>query len=594
MRILGLSGLDRSVPFKRRQWPGLEEREYRISQGHDSAAALIVDGEIVAASAEERFTRAKHTGSFPARAIEDCLRQAGLQLCDIDEIAHCFDYRDLEPLYSLDPVSSRLYREVFSHQALLDQVSSALPGLPLDRVVPVPHHLSHAASAWLASGWPECLVVVLDGMGETESGSVFAAYDGQLERLAVIPAAHSIGVLYSLVTLHLGFEFNSDEYKVMGLAPYGDPNAFRSFFDTAVELLEGGQIRIPLLGLNQTRDDREVYGASRRFMAENLGFSRRPSDPLLPQHSDIAAALQQCLERVVVHVCRHFQEITGFPNIAMAGGVALNCAVNGSFRRSGLFDEIFIQPASGDDGAALGAALYRASLAGDVANVRMPPPLLGPQPCPGDVDSALNAFQDRIDVWRFDSLDATCAAAAGAIADGKVIAWYRDRMEFGPRALGNRSILADPGRPDMRDRVNALVKKREAFRPFAPAVAIEEAARWFELNPGEELPYMIATVQVRPEFRGQLPAVTHVDGSARVQTVSPGHLPAFHTLLGAVGKRTGRSMVLNTSFNVKNQPIVNTPHEAIDTFLGTEIDCLFLQNTLVTRRRVPGSPDVQR
>ncbi len=593
MKILGLSGLDRSVPFKRREWPGLEEREYRISQGHDSAAALVVDGRIVAASAEERFTRAKHTGSFPARAIEDCLRQGGLDWTEIDEIAHCFDYRDLEPLYSLDPVSSRLYREVFSHQALLDQVSAALPGFPQERVIPVPHHLSHAASAWLASGWPECLVVVLDGMGETESGTVFAAYDGQMDRLAAIPAAHSIGVLYSLVTLHLGFDFNSDEYKVMGLAPYGDPAAFRSFFESAVELIEGGQIRIPLLGLNQTREDREGYGASRRFLAEKLGFARRPSGPILPQHSDIAAALQQCLERVVLHVCRHFQELTGFSKIAMAGGVALNCAVNGSFRRSGLFNEVFIQPASGDDGAALGAALYRASLAGDAVNVRIPPPLLGPQPCPGEVDSALSSFQDRIDVQRFDSLDATCAAAARAIADGKVVAWYRDRMEFGPRALGNRSILADPGRPDMRDRVNALVKKREAFRPFAPAVAVEEAARWFEVEPGDELPYMIATVQVRPEFRAHLPAVTHVDGSARLQTVSHGHLPAFHTLLRAVGQTTGRSMVLNTSFNVKNQPIVNTPHEAIDTFLGTEIDCLFLQNNLVTRCHTAGSSDAR-
>lgn len=589
MNILGISGLDRSMAFKRRHWPGLEEREYRISQGHDSAAALLIDGEIVAAAAEERFTRAKHTGSFPARAINFCLREAGIGIGDIDELAHCFDYRDLEPLYSLDPVSAQLFREVFSHQALLEQVSEAFPAFPHNRVVPVPHHLSHAASAWLASGWPECLVVVLDGMGETESGTVYAAYDGQLDRLAVIPAAHSIGVLYSLVTLHLGFEFNSDEYKVMGLAPYGDPDAFRPFFESAVELADGGQIRIPLLNLNRSRDERENYAASRRFLAEHLGFERSPSAPLLQQHSDIAAALQQCLERVVLHICGHFRQLTGFSQIAMAGGVALNCAVNGSFRRSGLFDEVFIQPASGDDGAALGAALYRASVLGKVANRRIAPPLFGPRPCPSDVDAALAAFEGRIDVRHFPSLDATCEAAAEAIAAGKVIAWYRDRMEFGPRALGNRSILADPGRPDMRDRVNALVKKREAFRPFAPAVAIEEAPHWFEIEPGVELAYMIATVQVRPAFRAGLPAVTHVDGSARVQTVSAKDLPAFHTLLRAVGRATGRSMVLNTSFNVKNQPIVNTPIEAIETFLGTDIDCLFLQDHLVTRR--PSSPE---
>jgi len=256
--------------------------------------------------------------------------------------------------------------------------------------------------------------------------------------------------------------------------------------------------------------------------------------------------------------------------------------------RSGIFDDIYIQPAAGDDGSALGAALYRASLSGEIHNERMPVPFYGPAYSVDAVDSALREF-GAIEVSRFGSLRETCAEAARLIADGRVIAWYRGQMEFGPRALGHRSILADPGRPEMRDRINAMVKMREAFRPFAPAVTIEQVHRWFEAEPGAEYPYMIATVDVRPEFRDALPAITHVNGSARVQTVSARDNSEFHALLQAVGETTGREMVLNTSFNVKGQPIVNTPREAIETFLGTGIEFLFLENTLVRRRSV--APD---
>ncbi len=286
---------------------------------------------------------------------------------------------------------------------------------------------------------------------------------------------------------------------------------------------------------------------------------------------------------MVLHVCGHFAEQTGLRRIALAGGVALNCTANGKLMSSGLFDEVYVQPVAGDDGTALGAALYRTSLAGEVPNHRLPAPLFGPHYSTSDIEAALHRFGDKIEWQHLNSLEATCACAAKLIADGRVIAWYRGRMEYGPRALGNRSILADPGHPEMRDRINAMVKKREAFRPFAPACSVEEAHRWFDVAPGAEHPYMISVVDVRPEVRALLPAITHVNGSARLQTVSVNDNPDFHALLLAVGETTGRQMVLNTSFNVKGQPIVNTPDEAIETFLGTGIEFLFMENCHVTR-----------
>jgi carbamoyltransferase len=453
----------------------------------------------------------------------------------------------------------------------------------VDRLHQVNHHLAHAASAYYTSGWEECLVIVIDGMGEAQSATVFDAHDNQLEKLQEISANDSIGILYSLVTLHLGFDFNSDEYKIMGLAPYGDPSRFRAFFREAVKRLDDGRIRIPLLHMNKARADRENYGASRRYLQEQLLPSREPDAEISDAHRDVAAGLQECLDETLLHLCEHAGRTTGLRRLALAGGVALNCTANGRLLQSGHFDEIYAQPAAGDDGSALGAALLRASRKGLIRNVRMPVPFLGPAATANDIDNALIEFHDRVEAVRFSDLRATCTEAARLIRDGRVIAWYRGRMEFGPRALGHRSILADPGNPGMRDRINAMVKMREAFRPFAPAVALERAQEWFNIAHGIELPYMIVTVDVRNQYREVLPAITHVNGSARVQTVSKSDNGDFHTLLEEVGKLTGREMVLNTSFNVKGQPIVNTPKEAIETFLGTGIEYLFLENILVRR-----------
>ena len=586
MKVLGISGLEGAVPFKRAQFPGLDEREYRMTQGMDAAAALVIDGEVIAAAEEERFTGKKHTGDFPIHAVNFCLKAAGISIDQIDALAHGFDYFAYRELYRKDEVSAALYEQVLSRESLLRQVSRSFSRFPEDRVVSVGHHLAHASSAAYTSGWDECLVVVNDAMGETESLSVFDFHDRELEKICTISANDSIGILYSLVTLHLGFDFNSDEYKIMGLAPYGDPSIFRSFFEDAVELSDDGTFSIPILKLNHSRDDRETYSATRKYLQEHLVPARDPCEPVTSIHKDVAAALQECLERVVLHVCSHFASKTGLRNLALAGGVALNCTANGKLMHSGLFDEVYVQPVAGDDGTALGAALYRAWLAGEYVNKRMPVPLFGPRYSDAEIEAALHRFHDRIEWRRFESSQSTFDSAARSIADGQVIAWYRGRMEYGPRALGNRSILGDPGHPEMRDRINAMVKKREAFRPFAPACSLEQASRWFAVDAGEVHPYMISVVDVRAEMRTLLPAVTHVNGSARLQTVSAAENADFHALLLAVGETTGRQMVLNTSFNVKGQPIVNTPDEAISTFLGTGIDSLFLESYHVTRTAV--------
>jgi carbamoyltransferase len=572
------------MAFKRRHWPGLQEREYRISQGHDAAAALVIDGEFAVGVAEERISREKHTGNFPLGAIEACLTQARLELADVDEIVHSFDYAPYRALYALEPISSELYRDVLSREAFAARVQGALGQVPAQNIGHVEHHLAHAASAYFTSGWDECLVLVIDGMGEAHGATVYHASGGRLQALHRISAADSIGIFYSIVTLHLGFDFNSDEYKIMGLAPYGDARRFRTFFDQSVALRDDGGWSIPPLRLNRTRDERENHLATRRHLAEHLIGPREPDSEITSDHMDVAAGLQACLDRAFLHVCTHFGEQLGICRLALAGGVALNTTANGKLLACGAFDEIYVQPAAADDGSALGAALHRASLAGEVVNRRSPTPFYGPAHPIQRIEQALDALDDTVEVTRLASLADTCEAAAQLIAAGAVVAWYRGRMEFGPRALGHRSILADPGLADMRDRVNALVKMREAFRPFAPAVSLEQVERWFEVAPGTELPYMTVNVGVRPEHRAGLPAITHVDGSARVQTVSRTDNAEFHELLVAVGRHTGREMLLNTSFNVKGQPIVNTPSEAVETFLATGLHALSMENVLVRKR----------
>jgi carbamoyltransferase len=584
MKILGISGIDGTVAFKKRHWPGLEEREYRISQGHDSAAALVIDGEFIAGVAEERISRRKHTGDFPIGAIDSCLRYAGIGAEELDRVVHGFDYEPYGKLYGLDPVSAELYRDVLSREAFASKVRTELPRVRADRVRHLDHHLAHASSAYYTSGWDECVVITIDGMGEAHGATVYQAHDGRLKPVFRIAARNSIGILYSVVTLHLGFDFNADEYKVMGLAPYGDPERFRGFFDDLIGLRTDGGWDIELFKYNKTRKERENHDGARRHLAERLIAPRPPEAEITAAHQDVAAALQASLDRAVLHLCAYFGRKLGCKRLALAGGVALNTTANARLMQAGIFEEIYVQPAAADDGSALGAALHQAALAGEVVNRRSPTPFYGPAASRQDVEAALRAFANQIEITRLPSLEAVCEAAAELIGAGEVVAWYRGRMEFGPRALGHRSILADPSRGEMRDRVNALVKMREAFRPFAPAVSVEQAHRWFQVAPGLELPFMNVNVTVRPEHRSGLPATTHVDGSSRIQTVSSQDNGDFRKLLTAVGTQTGKEIVLNTSFNVRGQPIVNTPTEAIETFLGTGIHALALDDMLIRKR----------
>ena len=378
MKVIGISGLENSISFKRARWPGLDEREYRIVQGMDAAAALVIDGKLVATADQERFSGKKRTGDFPVAAIHSCLAEAGVSIDEIDEIAHGFDYAPYRVLYAQDEVSAELYRKVLSRDALLEQVRRDLPGFPEEKVFAVGHHRAHAASAAYTSGWNECLVVVNDAMGEIEGLSVYDFHDGELERIRTVRAKDSIGMLYSLVTLHLGFEFNSDEYKIMELAPYGDPSRFRQFFSKAVELRDDGSMRIPLLKLNNAREEGESYRATRTYLDQKLVRHRPPGQPIEFIHEDAAAALQECLERVVLHVCEHFAKVTGLRRVALAGGAPLNGAAKKKLMRSRFFDAVYIQPAGGDDGAALGAALCRSSHARTIPNRRLPAPIFRP------------------------------------------------------------------------------------------------------------------------------------------------------------------------------------------------------------------------
>ena len=585
MKIIGWSGFENAMAFKEAEMPGLDIREYRIVQGQDSAAALIIDGEIVAAAEEERFNNQKHSAAFPEGAIRYCAEQAGIDLNEIDAFVHAFDYSAYRIHHTRTDLSKRRYQQVYDREQLLKQMQRSLPEIQdcEEKFMQVEHHIAHAASACYTSGWDECLVAVLDGMGEVHGITVWHAKGGELENLHRQSADHSLGVLYSLVTLHLGFDFNSDEYKIMGLAPYGNPETYRAFFEEHVQFADGGSLHIPILGMNKSPEEREVYLRTREYLSEHLIPARDPDDEVEDAHRDVAAALQVCLNKAINHVCSHFAKATGLRRLAMAGGVALNCTANGKLLESGLFDEIYVQPAAGDDGAALGAALAVSAARDKVNNKRMDVPFFGPDYAQQEIEDVIAGYGDKIEVQRFDSLLDTCANAAQCVADGQVIAWCRERMEFGPRALGHRSILADPGNPKMRDRVNAMVKMREAFRPFAPAVTVETAHQWFEVEEGQELPYMIFIVHVREAHREALPAITHVDGTARLQTVAAESNPSFYELLKHVGQTTGREMLLNTSFNVKGQPMVNSPTEAIDTFLGTGIDVLFLEDAAIRR-----------
>jgi carbamoyltransferase len=585
--ILSYSGLHNTLAYRLEQLTDLTLQEKYISQGMDASAAVILNGEIIAAAEEERFNGIKHCSDFPIAAINYCLAAANIDISNINYVTHGFNYSPYEDLYNLENYARGFFEQVASNDVQKGWLEKFLPGFPVEKFIPIKHHHAHAASTFYPSPFSEALVVISDGMGEVDSISVFHGKENKLTDLKHYDLFSSLGILYAVITKHLGFYVNSDEYKVMGLAPYGNPTQFEDFFKKYVEFKPKGEIFIRLMLADKTPLEQQTYRGMHQLITKETGIKMVEKDqPLTQEHKDFAAALQKCLEEAMLHIVRYWQEQTKCEYLCLAGGVALNCVSNGKLLQSGLFKDIYVQPASGDAGTSYGSAWYHY-----YHNLGYPRhishkqelPLYGPSATSEEIMEALEQFAADI-TWEKLSEAELFQQAAAVLAEGKVIGWVQDRMEFGPRALGNRSILADPRGVGMRDKVNMLVKKREAFRPFAPSVKLERASDFFDISKEQRLPHMLFVVPVREQYREQLPAITHVDGSARVQTVEKEQHPKYWKLLDAFEKQSGMPILLNTSFNVKGQPIVRTAQEAIATFINANLDALFLDHYMIKRK----------
>jgi len=574
---------------------------------HDSAAALIADGRIVAAAQEERFTRKKFDADYPRYAIDYCLNAGGVTLADVDYVAF-YDKpflkfeRLLETYLTFSPRGFRSFRmalplwlreKLFLKSLLASELKALEPKFDWDkRLAFSEHHLSHAASAFYPSPFQRAAVLTMDGVGEWATTSAGVGNGHELKIQKEINFPHSLGLLYAAFTYYTGFKVNSGEYKVMGLAPYGIPKYAQLIYDNLIDLKPDGSFRLNLdyfnycTGLTMTNE---------RFDALFDGAPRMPAAPLEQRHMDLAASIQVVIEEAVLRLTRSLAEETGEANLCLAGGVALNCVANGKVLRDGKFENIWVQPAAGDSGGALGAALTIYHLYADrprtVANTPdgMAGSYLGPEFDDGETQTRLKAAGARYAILPRDQLlDRT----AHALADGKAVGWFQGRMEFGPRALGNRSILADPRDPQMQKKLNLKVKYRESFRPFAPSVLREHVSEWFDID--VDSPYMLMVAPVHERHRREMtseeqrlfgidklnvprssvPAVTHVDYSARVQTVHHETNPLYHDLIGRFHRLTGCPVLVNTSFNVRSEPIVCTPEDAFRCFMGSEIDVL--------------------
>lgn len=583
---------------------------------HDSAAALVEDGAIVAAAQEERFSRKKHDAGFPEQAIGYCLDAADVSFSDIDYVAF-YDKpflkfeRLLETYLAFAPRGFKSFAQampVWIKEKLFqkDLLRKRFKGFDdsfdwQNKLLFSEHHLSHAASAFFPSPYDEAIVLTMDGVGEWATTSVAMGRGNSLEVDKEILFPHSLGLLYSAFTYYAGFRVNSGEYKVMGLAPYGEPKFADVIKDNLIDIKEDGSFRLDqsffnyCTGLTMTND---------RF-ADLFGEPVRAPEALLtPFHMDIAASVQAVVEEIVLKLTRALREEYGIPNLCLAGGVALNCVANGKVHRDGAFENIWIQPAAGDAGGALGAALgtYHIHLgkprkaAADMDH--MSGGYLGPRFDQKDIEERLTQAGAKYHVVTDDALiDRT----ASALAEDKAVGWMTGRMEFGPRALGGRSILGNPMSPAMQKTLNMKVKYRESFRPFAPAVLREDVASWFEHD--ADSPYMLLVADVKEErrrkmsdaeaalfgidklnvVRSEIPAVTHVDYSARLQSVHRETNPQFHALLSAFKAKTGCPVLVNTSFNIRGEPIVCTPEDAFRCFMGTELDLLAVGNCILLK-----------
>jgi carbamoyltransferase len=562
--------------------------------GHDSAAAILRSGAVSAAAAEERFTRFKHAtrpggDTIPPRqSAAFCLAHAGVSIDDVDHIAFYCDFTPhalkqrvdaLRPY--LSPASAErvfaAYRQVYegtvSNERIEEEIEELFGRRPKATLHFVPHHLAHAASAFHSSGYPESGILTVDGFGE-KSSSIFAIGDKEGIRVfeeTMLPG--SLGVLYMMFTAYLGFKPLDGEYKVMGLASYGNPGTYARSVEKLLEEEPGGTCRTTAL----VRDD---FG---EYIKDLFGPPRKAQDPVTNRHMDVAAALQRGFEDAMLRRLAYLQTTYDIERICLAGGGALNVVMTGKLARSGLFKNAYVFPASGDDGACVGAAQYvhHQVLGYRSARKGLRTMSLGPGYTEPELMRALTMFDAKISYHRIDDIE---REVASALAGGKVVGWFRGRMEFGPRALGNRSILADPRTSEMRDVVNNRVKHREEFRPFAPAVIAEEAKTYFDMQGVGCSDFMEFVVPATDIGRENARAVVHFDGSARLQTVSRENNASFWHVIYEFGRLTGVPIVLNTSFNVRGEAIVCTPEDAIRCFLSTDIDLLALENYLVTKR----------
>jgi carbamoyltransferase len=570
MNILGISGgPDPAYPTED---PLLDVRiHYPWHHWHDSAAVMVCDGKVVAGIEEERLSRTKHTNKLPLHAIRYCLRAAGLSFHDIDRLAYYVDERCANRMvrtYVLQNPRLRAFSTAreFAIELLNRHLNWALSP---ERFVFVEHHLAHATSAFAMAPYDQALVVTLDGVGDGLAGTVYVGEGCQLTRIFELQQGDSLGLLYMAAIEFLGYRF-FDEYKVMGLAPYGDPTRFRPIFEQICVLQPKGRFSV---------------NSEKLLLLDALGPPRRAGEPFTDLHRDLAAALQDTIERAVFHHLRHYKVQTRLGNLCLAGGVAHNSTLVGKLLRSGLFDSVFVQPAAHDAGCALGAALsVHTELAPD-----KPIEVLSHLYWGTDLGSNEAVYEELLrwkDLVEIRPLEDPSTEAADLIAEGKIIGWVQGRSEFGPRALGNRSILADPRRAENKDLINEMVKNRESYRPFAPSVLEEYAGQFFEVPDGSLPAYMTFTVPVRDATRAQLAAVTHIDGTARIQTVSRNTNERYWRLIEAFRQRTGVPVVLNTSFNHNLEPIVDSVEDSMTCFLTTGLTHLIIDNYLITKRPV--------
>ncbi len=584
---------------------------------HDSAACIVEDGEIVAAAQEERFTRVKHDQGFPERAVRYCLAEAGGSR-RIDAVAFYEKpilkfHRILETYYSVAPAGLRPFmralpiwvREKLWIEPRIRDSLEACGALAPDEILFPEHHLSHAASAFYPSPFREAAVLTVDGVGEWATATVGVGEGHELRLLEQLSFPHSLGLLYSAFTYFTGFKVNSAEYKVMGLAPFGQGTYTARIKDELIDIREDGSFRLNMDYFGYLDD---LVMTSARFESLFDGPPRKPESPIGRREMDLARSIQEVTEEIVVKMARHARQRTGKPNLCLAGGVALNCVANGAILREGIFEELWIQPAAGDAGGALGAALavwhQRLGKPREVDGVHdaMQGAYLGPEFSREQIAEYLDA---QGCVYR-ELPDAEWAAEiARLVADEKVVGLFHGRMEFGPRALGNRSIIGDARSPRMQSLMNRKIKFREGFRPFAPSCPEDRVADYFKLD--RPSPYMLLVAPVREErriapagdergldvhewvnrVRSEIPAVTHVDYSARIQSVSAETNPRYHALLQAFAERTGCPVLINTSFNVRGEPIVGTPEDAWRCFMRTEMDYLVLGPFLLAKDEQP-------